>query len=67
MAAAAVEEGYNRGVLFGLKRAWPPSVGCGHDRTKAEEETSAAIKEETGIGCAVEGEAAGGWEEESIA
>jgi len=47
-------------VLFGLTRAWPPFVGCGNGRTKAEEETGAAKEEETSTDDAVEGEAAGG-------
>jgi len=29
---------YSRGVLFGLKRVWPPSVGCGHEKTEVLDE-----------------------------
>ena len=43
MAVAITEEGWNRGVLFGLTRAWPASIGSGHDKTKVEEDTSDAI------------------------
>jgi len=63
---AVTEEGCNRGVLFGLKRAWPPSVGCGHGRIEAEKETGATTEEETSTGSFVERAATGGWEEESI-
>ena len=66
IVATITEEGYNKGVLFGLKRAWPPFGRCGHDKTKADEEIGAAIEEETGTGGAIKGEAVGGWEEESI-
>jgi hypothetical protein len=38
-AKTTVEEGCNRGVLLRLKRAWPQSVGCGHGKTEAKEET----------------------------
>jgi hypothetical protein len=42
-------------------------VGCGHGRTKVEEEAGAAAEEEISIAGAAEGEAAGDWDEESIA
>ena len=51
---------YSRGVLFGLKRVWPPSVGCGHDKTEALEEVKVAAEEEADTGCAAEREAACG-------
>jgi len=63
----AAKKSYNRGVLFGLKRAWPPSVGYGHGETQADEEAGAAIEEEVGTTSAAEREAAGGWDEKSIA
>jgi len=66
MAITTIEEGSNRGVLFGLTRAWPASVGSGHDKTKAEEKTGGAVEEETNTDGATEGEATVGWEEESI-
>jgi len=44
-AETAAKEGCNRGVLFGLKRTWPPSVGCGHGKTKAKEEAGGWDKE----------------------
>jgi len=59
----SAEEGYNRGALLGLKRAWPTSVGCGHCRTKAEEEGGVVAGEEDGTTGAAEGEIAAGWEE----
>ena len=72
MAVAAATEttakkGYNREVLFGLKRVWPPSVGYGHGETEAEEEAGAATKEEFGTTSAAEREAADDWDEKSIA
>jgi len=64
---ASAEEGGNRGALLGLKRAWPTSVGCGHYRTKAEEEGGVAAGEEDGtISAAAEGEIVAGWEESIV-
>jgi hypothetical protein len=57
MVGATTEEGCNRGVLFGLTRAWPASIGNGHGKTEAEEDTGDAAEEETNIGGAAEGEA----------
>jgi len=54
MVGATIEEGCNRGVLFGLIRAWPTSIGSGHDKTKAEEDIGDVAEEETNIGGAVE-------------
>jgi len=63
-AMALAEEGGSRGALLGFKRAWPTFVGCGHCRTKAEEEGGAAAREEDGTtSAATEGEMAAGWEE----
>jgi hypothetical protein len=62
----AAKKGYNRGILFGLKRAWPSFIGYGQGEIEAEEEEGAAIEEEVGTTSAAEREAAGGWDEESI-
>ena len=32
------EEGCSKGEMVRLKRVWPPSVGCGHDKTEALKE-----------------------------
>ena len=45
MVAAIAEEGSNRGVLFGLTRAWPASVGSGHGKTEANEDTGGVAEE----------------------
>jgi len=42
-------------------------VGCGHGRTEVEEEAGAVAKEEINIAGAAEREAAGDWDEDSIA
>jgi len=65
-AEIIVEEGCNRGVLSGLKRAWPPSVGCSHGRTEASEEAIDTVEKEVGTADAIEREAADGWDKESI-
>jgi len=55
------EEGCNKGVLWGLKRVWPPAVGYGHGRIEAEEESCAAaakdMDDEVGEGACVAGAA----------
>jgi len=66
-AVTAVKEGCNREELVGLKKAWPPSIGCGHERAEALEEARVVVEEEVGIAGAAEREAACGWDEESIA
>jgi len=63
----ASEEGCNKGALLGLKRAWPPSMSCGHYRTESEEDSGAAAGEEDNIVGAAKGEVVGGWDKESIA
>jgi hypothetical protein len=60
------KKGCSRRELVGLKRAWPPSIGCGHDKTKALEEAGAAAEEEAGTAGAAEREATCGWDEKSI-
>ena len=65
-AVTTAKEGCSRRELVGLKRAWPPSIGCGHDRTKALEEAGAATEEEAGTAGAAEREAASSWDEKSI-
>jgi hypothetical protein len=65
-AVAAAEKGCSRRELVGLKRAWPPSIGCGHSRTKALEEARVAAEKEAGIAGAVEREATCDWDEKSI-
>jgi len=63
-AVASAKKGGSRGALLGLKRAWPTSVGCGHCKTEAEEESGVAAREEDGTtGTAAEGEMAASWEE----
>jgi hypothetical protein len=57
MAVAIAEEGCNRGVLFGLTRAWPASIGSCHGKTEIEEDTGDATEEETSTSGATEGEA----------
>ena len=60
---ASAEEDDNKGVLLGLKRAWPTSVGWGHCRTEAEEEGGPAAGVQDGTtGAATEEEMAAGWE-----
>jgi hypothetical protein len=41
-------------------------VGCGHGRTEASEEAIDAVEKEVGTADAIEREAAGGWDKESI-
>jgi len=65
-AVTTAKEGCRRRELVGLKRAWPPSIGCGHDRTKALKEARAAVEEEAGTAGAAEREAASSWDEKSI-
>jgi hypothetical protein len=60
------KKGCSRRELVGLKRAWSPSIGCGHDRTKALEEAGAAAEEEASTAGAAEREATCGWDEKSI-
>jgi hypothetical protein len=55
-AQTTSEEGCNRGVLLGLKGAWPPAVGCGHGRTEVEEDSDAAAGEGANTVDAAEGE-----------
>jgi adenylosuccinate synthase len=66
-AVTTAEKGCSRGKLVGLKRAWPSSVGCGHDKTEVLEKVGAATEEEGGTAGATEKEAACGWDEKSIA
>jgi len=60
------EEGCSKGEMVRLKRVWPPSVGCGHDRIEALKEARAAVEEEAGTAGAAEREATCGWDEKSI-
>jgi hypothetical protein len=66
-AVTAAEEGCNRGELVGLKKAWPPSIGCGHGRAEALEEARVVVEVEADIAGAAERKVACGWDEESIA
>jgi hypothetical protein len=59
------KEGCNRGVLLGLKRAWPPTIGCSHGRTEVEEDSGAATGEEACTVKVAEGELPS-WDEEFI-
>ena len=58
---ASTEEDGSKGALLGLKRAWPTSVGCGHCKTKAEEEGGPAtgVQDDT-IGAVAKEEMAAG-------
>jgi hypothetical protein len=59
-AVTAAEEGCSKGELVGLKRAWSPSIGCGHGRTEALEEAGVRAEEEVNTAGAAEREAACG-------
>jgi hypothetical protein len=65
MAKTASEEGWNKGVLRGLKRAWPPAVGCGYGGTEVEEESGNTAAKDKGA-VAEEGACTTGAAEEEV-
>jgi len=66
-AVTAAEQGYSKGELVGLKRAWSPSVGCGHGRIEVLKEAGVAAEKEVNTVGAAEREAACSWDAKSIA